>query len=180
MQVRHLILDRDGVLLAEDEGGGYLTRAADLRWLPGARQALAAFHAAGLRVSVATNQSAVGRGLMTGEALEAVHDRLRRDAAAAGGRIDAILSCPHAPEDGCHCRKPLPGLLLEAMRLAGLPAAQTLVVGDDLRDLEAARAAGVKAVLVRTGKGARVEGSAGAAGVDVFDDLAAVAGRFAA
>lgn len=175
MPIRHLILDRDGVLLVEDEHGGYLTRAQDMRWLPGAREALALFRAAGMRVTIATNQSGVGRGLMTLAALEAVHDRLRRETAESGGRIDEILSCPHAPDEGCECRKPRPGMLLEAVRLAGVPPDASLVVGDAARDLEAARAAGIPAVLVRTGKGRRVEDTPDAAGIEVFDDLLALA-----
>jgi D-sedoheptulose 7-phosphate isomerase len=176
MQFRHLILDRDGVMIAEAADGSYLTRPDDMRWIPGALDALAAFEAGGIEVSVATNQSAVGRGLMSRETLEAMHGRLLAEAAAAGGRIARILSCPHAPDDGCSCRKPAPGLIDAAVLASGLPAEATLVVGDAARDIEAAHAAGVEAALVRTGKGAATEPALGGrADVGIFDDLPALA-----
>jgi D-sedoheptulose 7-phosphate isomerase len=172
MQFRHLILDRDGVLVAEAEDGSYLTSPEGMRWIPGALEALAAFEASGIEISVATNQSAVGRGLMTRETLDAMHARLQVEAAAAGGRIERILACPHGPDAGCACRKPAPGLIEAAIRASGVPAEETLVVGDAARDIDAAHAAGVVAALVRTGKGARTEpGLAGRAEAGVFDDL---------
>ena len=177
MQINHLILDRDGVLLVEAGDGSHLTRPEDMRWVPGALDALAAFAAHGIRVSVATNQSAIGRGLMTRPVLELMHERLRTEAAAAGGRIDAILVCPHAPEDGCDCRKPAPGLVSAAVRESGLPAGSTLVVGDAMRDIEAAHRAGVKAALVRTGKGRQTERLLQGSDVEIFDDLPALARR---
>jgi D-glycero-D-manno-heptose 1,7-bisphosphate phosphatase len=153
--VRHLILDRDGVLNREAPDSGYILRADDFQWLPGALGALAMLHKAGVRLSVATNQSALGRGLMGAEQLESIHSRMCEEAAGAGGPLDAVLFCPHAPGEHCDCRKPAPGLILAAMQASAIPAAQTLLVGDDVRDVEAARAAGVAAVLVRTGKGNR-------------------------
>ena len=180
MQVKHLILDRDGVLLAEAEDGSPLIRADGLRWLPGALEALAEFASTGLRVSVATNQSAIGSGLMTRPVLEEIHARLRAEAKAAGGRIDEIFVCPHAPEAGCDCRKPAPGLIEAAIRSSGLPADSALVVGDALRDIKAAHGAGVKAALVRTGKGRHTETELGRRpGVEVYDDLQALARRLA-
>jgi D-sedoheptulose 7-phosphate isomerase len=176
MRYRHLILDRDGVMVAEAGDGSYLTRPDDMHWIPGVLDALAAFENSGIEVSVATNQSAVGRGLMTRETLDAMHDRLQSQATAAGGRIARILACPHGPDDGCACRKPAPGLIDAAVMASGVPAEQTLVVGDAARDIEAAHAAGVEAALVRTGKGARTEPAlAGHADIGVFDDLAALA-----
>ena len=108
-----------------------------------------------MRISIATNQSAVGRGLMTPQQLEHVLAAMRTQAEAAGARIDAVFFCPHAPGAHCDCRKPAPGLILSALQESGIPAAQTLLVGDDVRDVEAARAAGIAAALVRTGKGLR-------------------------
>ena len=171
--IRHLILDRDGVLNREAPAGGYILRPEEFQWLPGALPALALLHGAGIRLSVATNQSGVGRGLMSATDLEAVHARMRREAAAAGGELDAVFACPHAPEAGCDCRKPAPGLILRAIAAAGVDPAQTLLAGDDLRDLQAARAAGIRAVLVRTGKGARAERGAATLMTDVavYDDL---------
>lgn len=154
---KHIILDRDGVLNREAPDAGYIREPAEFFWLPGALEALAMLRRAGVCLSVATNQSGVGRGLMTLAQLEAVHDRMRSEAAHSGGALDAVLFCPHAPEDGCTCRKPAPGLIRQALARSGFTAAESLVVGDDGRDLEAAARAGVNAVLVRTGKGRRTE-----------------------
>jgi len=174
-RVRHVILDRDGVLNEEAPNRGYITRPELWQWLPGAREALALLARARVRVSVATNQSGVGRGLMTAADLEAVHERMRREAQAAGGRIDALFACLHAPEAGCSCRKPAPGLIQAAVAAAGVPQSQTLVVGDAGRDLEAARAAGVPAALVRTGKGSAAAAALSPNTVPVYDDLHALA-----
>ncbi len=173
MKYRHVILDRDGVLNWEPPDGGYVMRPQHFRWLPGALEALAALRRAGLRLSVATNQSAVGRGLMTAAELEAVHAHMLAEAAAAGAAIDEVLVCPHAPHAGCGCRKPAPGLIEAAVARSAVPASETLGVGDAERDLDALQGAGVVAVLVRTGKGRRTEGRIHAAGAHA----AAAAGR---
>jgi D-glycero-D-manno-heptose 1,7-bisphosphate phosphatase len=180
MRYRHLILDRDGVLNCEPPGSGYVREPEDFRWIAGALEGLAMLRRAGIRLSVATNQSGVGRGSMTLGQLEAVHARMLAEAAAAGGALDALLVCPHPPEAGCACRKPAPGLIETAIAQSGILASETLVVGDDARDLEAAARAQVAAALVRTGKGRNTEarmGSPRSAGpmVLVYDDLAALA-----
>jgi D-glycero-D-manno-heptose 1,7-bisphosphate phosphatase len=153
VNTRHVILDRDGVLNREAPAHGYILEPADFHWLPGALEALALMHGAGIRLSVASNQSAVGRGLMDLAQLEGIMAHMRAQAAAAGGPIDAVFYCPHAPEDACDCRKPLPGLLIAAVKASGIDPALTLFAGDDLRDVEAAQAAGVAPVLLLTGKG---------------------------
>ncbi len=175
MKIRHVILDRDGVLNQEAPASGYVRTPDGFHWLPGALEGLALLRGAGLRISVATNQSGVGRGLMSLEQLEAVHDKMRSEAARAGGAIDAVFFCPHAPEAGCTCRKPAPELIRAAVASAGISAAETLVVGDDQRDLEAAQRAGVAAALLRTGKGARNEPLVRELDVPVYDDLPAIA-----
>jgi D-glycero-D-manno-heptose 1,7-bisphosphate phosphatase len=96
---------------------------------------------------------------------------MRQLATEAGARIDAVFVCPHAPEDHCDCRKPLPGLILEAIEQAGIPRRNTVVVGDAARDLEAAAEAGVRAVLVRTGKGRDTENTLGGDEIAVYDHL---------
>ncbi len=173
--VRHVILDRDGVLNEEAPARGYITGPEVWRWLPGSLQALALFTRAGIRVTVATNQSGVGRGLMTQRDLDRVHDRMLLEAAAAGGHVDALFACTHAPGAGCGCRKPLPGLIVAAIAAAGVPASQTLAVGDDGRDIEAARSAGVAAALVLTGKGRAAAAALAPDGIPVYDDLHALA-----
>jgi D-glycero-D-manno-heptose 1,7-bisphosphate phosphatase len=145
--------------------------------LPGSIEAIAALSAAGYTIAVASNQSGLARGLFDRRALRAMHRKLRRLVAARGGRVDRIVVCPHGPDDGCHCRKPKPGLLERLAKHYGRSLAGVPVIGDSLRDLEAAAAAGAEPVLVRTGNGARTEAQLPDAFSDiaVYDDLAAAA-----
>lgn len=168
---RHLILDRDGVLNEEADEGAYVRTPREFRWLPGSLAALALLHRAGVRLSVVTNQSGIGRGLMTLEDLARVHGQMQAQAAAGGAPLDCVLFCPHGPGEACSCRKPAPGLILAAIERSGIEARQTLAVGDDARDLEAAQRAGVAAALVRTGKGRRTEALIAASPSPAYDDL---------
>jgi histidinol-phosphate phosphatase family protein len=143
-----VILDRDGVLNRRPPRGEYVRDAAGFEWLPGSLEALRSFHEAGYRVMVASNQAGVARGQLTTESLEAIHERMRTEARAAGGAIDAIYYCPHDWDAGCDCRKPKPGLLFQAQRAFSLDLTRTYFLGDDERDLEAAAAAGAPALLV--------------------------------
>ncbi|MGH7507384.1 MAG: HAD-IIIA family hydrolase [Longimicrobiales bacterium] len=143
-----VILDRDGVLNERPPRAEYVTTPEQFRWLPGARQAVTELAAAGWRIIVVSNQAGIGRGAMTVAALEAVHDRMRSDASATGGRIDAIYVCPHDWDAGCSCRKPRPGMLLQAQRDFHLDLTRTVFIGDDERDAMAADAAGCQSALV--------------------------------
>ena len=178
-RTRHLIVDRDGVLNEEPADGDYVRAPEAFRWVPGSLEALARLHAAGVRISVATNQSGVGRGVMTLADLDRIHARMTREASAAGGAIDAIFCCPHAPGEGCACRKPAPGLVTAAIRASGIAPDATLLVGDAPRDLEAGRGAGIAVALVRTGKGRATERALAEPRPPVFDSLAAVAAALA-
>jgi len=171
MSFRHVILDRDGVLNREAASGGYVRDPAEFHWLPGALEGLAMLRQAGLHLSVVTNQSGVGRGLMSLAQLAAVHQRMQAEACAHGAALDAVFFCPHVPEDRCACRKPAPGLIEAAIARSGIAARESLVVGDDRRDLEAATRAGVAAALVRTGKGRQTEGQIDPTSVPTYDDL---------
>ncbi|TAN08765.1 MAG: HAD-IIIA family hydrolase [Rhodanobacteraceae bacterium] len=172
--MRHVILDRDGVLNRERADGGPPHCWAEWQWLPGSRSAVVMLSRAGVRLSVVTNQSGIGRGTLAPAAMNCMHAHMAEDIHGDGGLIDRVLVCPHAPDVGCSCRKPLPGLLLQAVRASGIPPETTIAVGDDLRDIEAARAANLTAVLVRTGKGRTTEGRLETGTVAVFDDLHAV------
>lgn len=169
-----VILDRDGVI--NQDSPDYIKSPGEWIPLPGSLEAIARLTRAGWRVAVATNQSGLARGLFDPAILEAIHARMCQAVEAAGGRIHLIQYCPHGPEDGCDCRKPRPGLFHRIARdldvsLAGVPA-----VGDSARDLEAARAAGCRPILVRTGNGeGTLARGACPPNTPVFADLAAVA-----
>jgi D-glycero-D-manno-heptose 1,7-bisphosphate phosphatase len=128
-------------------------RWAEFEFLPGTFDALAAIRAAGLRLAVVTNQSSVGRGLLTSRRLQELHRRMLVLCAANGGAIEGVFACEHAPWDGCPCRKPRPGLLLRAIAALGERREHCVYIGDAPEDLLAARAAGVAFMLVRTGRG---------------------------
>ncbi|MEM7352111.1 MAG: HAD-IIIA family hydrolase [Acidobacteriota bacterium] len=168
--IRHLILDRDGVLNRE-ASSGWITDPQRWVWEDGSLEALGRLVRLGLRVSIATNQSCIGRGVATQAEVDAVHHRLRSEAASAWGAIVPIYVCPHAPEDGCNCRKPRPGLLFSAIRDSEVPPEETVFVGDAERDLEAGLAAGLRVVLVRTGKGRATERRWTRSELPVFDNL---------
>jgi D-glycero-D-manno-heptose 1,7-bisphosphate phosphatase len=169
-----VVIDRDGVINRESPD---FVRSPD-EWiaLPGSLQAIATLNRAGFQVVVATNQSGVGRGLFTAQTLEIIHQKMNAAVESAGGRLAGIFVCPHAPEAGCDCRKPRPGLMHQIEASFGCKLAGRPNVGDSERDLLAAQAVGGRAILVRTGNGRATETRlAGKAAVEVFDDLAAVA-----
>lgn len=169
--IRHVILDRDGVLNRERAGGGPPRCRSEWRWLPGSCSAIVMLSRAGVHVSVVTNQSGIGRGTLAIGDVSFIHASMAEEVRWGGGAIDRVLVCPHAPDRGCSCRKPLPGLLLQAIEASGIPPEATVAIGDDVRDVAAARAAGVTPILVRTGKGRTTELALADPSVPVFDDL---------
>ena len=149
-----VILGRDGVLnLYRDD---HVKEADEWQPVPGALDAVARLNHAGWHTVVATNQSGIGRGLVDMASLNAVHRHMMQLLAEKGGRIDAVFFCPHAPEEQCDCRKPLPGLMLQIGERYGLDGllARVPMVCDTARDLQAAQAAGCEPHLVRTGRAA--------------------------
>lgn len=176
---RLIILDRDGTL--NEDRDDYVKSPDEWVPLPGAMEAIARLNQAGWRVVLATNQSGLGRGLFDMATLNAIHLKMNRTLAQHGGRIDAVFFCPHAPGEGCRCRKPLPGLFEEIGQRYGVDLAQVPVVGDALRDLEAGAAAGCPTHLVQTGKSAELGADGRASlvekvpGTRVHADLAAFA-----
>jgi histidinol-phosphate phosphatase family protein len=145
---RNVILDRDGVLNKRRPRGQYVRHWSEFEWLPGALEALQLLKEANYRVAIVSNQAGIGRGVMNEADLLQIHDRMRADASAAGGRIDEIYYCPHDWEAGCDCRKPKPGMLFQAQRDLNLDLSRTVFVGDDERDGEAADRAGCPFVKV--------------------------------
>ena len=166
-----IFLDRDGVIIENRDR--YVRAWADVVFLPGALAALARLSRAPLAVVIVTNQSAVGRGLLSEAEAESINNRLLEAIRAAGGRVDASYLCPHIDADGCDCRKPAPGLLRRAAADLDLDLPRSILIGDALSDLAAGRAAGVgRVALVRTGRGAAQERLAAGQRLDVFDNLA--------
>jgi D-glycero-D-manno-heptose 1,7-bisphosphate phosphatase len=173
-----VILDRDGTI--NHDSDQYIKSPAEWKPIKGSLEAIARLTQAGYHVVVATNQSGIARGLFDTAALNAIHDTMQRAVQQAGGRIDAIFFCPHAGESDCDCRKPRPGMLLEIGKRMNTPLAGVPMVGDALRDLQAAAAAGARPVLVLTGKGRSTRDKGGLpTGTEVFPDLAAFAAHLA-
>ncbi len=148
-----VILDRDGVI--NEDSDEYIKSPEE--WVPiaGSIQAIARLNHAGYRVVIATNQSGIGRGLFDIDTLGRIHEKMCLHLEQAGGTVDSIFFCPHAPEEECDCRKPLPGLFIDIERRLGKELRGVYAVGDSLRDLQAAQAVGATPVLVKTGKGMR-------------------------
>lgn len=174
---RLVILDRDGVINRDSDN--YVKSLAEWIPYPAAIQAIARLSRAGWTVAVATNQSGIARGYYDEAALATMHAELNRLVGEAGGEIAHIAWCPHGPDDGCDCRKPLPGLLEQIQEALGVENLEgSWMVGDSLRDLQAGASLGAHSVLVRTGKGNRTldkhpELADSANTTVIFDDLAA-------
>ncbi len=174
--MRLLLVDRDGVLNVDRPD--YVKTPDELVLIAGAAEAVARLNRAGWRIAVCTNQSAVGRGIVSPAMLERIHAKLHRALAAEGGELAALFVCPDPPGKPSPCRKPAPGMLLDALKRFAATAGETPFVGDQLRDLEAAAAVGCPRHLVRTGQGAATQARgvpARVLPVAVHDDLAAAA-----
>ncbi len=174
-----VFLDRDGVI-NENLDGGYVTRWELFRFLPGVLPALATLRRHGYPVVVITNQAAIGRGLVPAVVVEEIHRRMCAAIQEAGGYVEAVLYCPHHPDEHCACRKPQPGLLLRAAAELRLDLARSIFIGDHVTDVQAGLAAGCRPMLVRTGRGRESQAAlaadpALAAGLVIVDDLAAAA-----
>jgi D-glycero-D-manno-heptose 1,7-bisphosphate phosphatase len=169
-----IILDRDGVI--NHDSPAYIKSPEEWRPIEGSLEAIASLNRAGYRVVIASNQSGIARGLYDLEALHAMHRKLEALLSEVQGRVDAVFFCPHGPQDNCDCRKPKPGLFHQIARDMKVDIGEALAVGDSLRDIQAAVAAGARPVLVRTGKGEETLSSGLLPpGVPVFADLAAFA-----
>ncbi len=154
-----VILDRDGVI--NHDSDQFIKSPPEWQAIDGSLEAIALLTRAGHRVVVASNQSGVARGLFDIATLSAIHHKMQQQVAAAGGIIEGIYFCPHDPDDGCTCRKPKPGLLQQIGRRFSQSLTDVPVVGDSLRDLQAAQAVGAQPILVTTGKGAATLKGAG-------------------
>jgi D-glycero-D-manno-heptose 1,7-bisphosphate phosphatase len=158
---RAVFLDRDGTI---NEEVVHLVHESDLALIEGAAEGIALLKDAGFKVVIVTNQSVVARGRISEAKLRQIHLALTELLSAGGARFDAIYYCPHHPEEGggdytvsCDCRKPMPGMLLQASRELEIDLQRSYMVGDNFSDLDAGRAAGCREILVRTGHGSRSE-----------------------
>jgi D-glycero-D-manno-heptose 1,7-bisphosphate phosphatase len=172
-----VILDRDGTINIDSDE--FIKTPEEWNPLPGALEAIARLNHAGWHVAVASNQSGLGRGLFDVASLNAIHARMHKMLAALGGRIDAVFYCPHGPDEGCQCRKPLPGLFEQIGERFGVDLRTVPVVGDTPRDLVAGAAVGCTPHLVLTGKAFGLRGhplpEGYPPGTRVHEDLAAFA-----
>lgn len=170
MSVKKLIiLDRDGVINYDSVNH---IRSPD-EWvpIPGSLDAIAVLTKLDYSVVVATNQSGIGRGYYSLEALQAIHQKMAQEVAKMGGRIEHVYICPHVPEDNCICRKPNPGLLFDIARDFPKAFLNSTLVGDSLRDIQAAQKAGCKSILVKTGNGSKTTFCERVKGIPVFENL---------
>lgn len=168
-----IILDRDGVINYDSDQ--FIKTPEEWKPIPGSLEAIARLCQADYRVVVATNQSGIGRGLFDMPRLNAIHEKMHKACALAGGRIDAIFFCPHTNEMGCGCRKPKSGMMEEIALRYGVSLEGVPAVGDSLRDLEATARLGARPYLVLSGKGSKTYAKGGLPqGTLVFPDLAAV------
>ena len=166
-----VILDRDGVINFDSDQ--YIKSPAEWRPIPGSIEAIARLHQGGWRITVATNQSGIGRGLFDMATLNAINDKMMEMVFRQGGRIDALFFCPHTAAEGCGCRKPRTGMFEEIALRFHTELKNVPVVGDSLKDLQAADAVGAQPLLVLTGKGPRTQADGGLPRRTlVFDDLA--------
>lgn len=168
--MRLIILDRDGVI--NHDSDAYIKSPEEWQPIPGSLEAIARLHQAGYKVFVVTNQSGLARKLFDVDMLNRIHHKMIDAVRHKGGEIDGVFFCPHGPDTGCTCRKPLPGLFLELAERLKINLAGIYAVGDSARDLTAARTVGALPILVRTGKGERTLAKGGLGTTLIFADLA--------
>lgn len=148
-----IFLDRDGVINRNRPQGDYVKSWEEFQFLPGARRAIALLTQAGFRLLVVTNQACVGKGIVSWTMIQEIHARMVKEIARAGGQIEAVLCCPHLADAGCDCRKPAPGLLRRAQEEYGVDLKQAILVGDSAKDVQAAAAVEMPAIMVLSGIG---------------------------
>lgn len=165
---RAIFIDRDGVIIENRDD--YVRSWDDVYIFPQALSALSKINNSNYKIVIITNQSAVGRGLISLRTADQINQCLITEIQSVGGRIDGVYICPHAPETDCSCRKPKPGLLLAAAEELSLNLSQSVMIGDALTDIMAGQAAGVgKSSMVLTGRGAEQSKLSQPKGLGSFD-----------
>lgn len=166
---RFILLDRDGVI--NDDSDDYIKSPDEWQPLPGSLEAIALLNRHGYQVAVITNQSGVTRGFLDEATLAQIHAKMRHLVKEQGGQIAAVYYCPHGPDSTCRCRKPKPGLLEQFAKDWQANLADTVMIGDSYRDLQAAWAAGAVPFLVKTGKGQKTLAEHPELDIPIFDTL---------
>jgi len=147
-----IFLDRDGVIIENSDT--YVRSWEEVNFLPSSIEALRKLTPSTYKIIIITNQSAVGRGIISLAQVQEINQRVIDVIVEAGGRIDGVFMCPHAPNDGCSCRKPLPGLILQAAETLSLDLEHSILIGDAMTDIQSGQAAGIPTnILVKTGRG---------------------------
>jgi D-glycero-D-manno-heptose 1,7-bisphosphate phosphatase len=151
-----VFLDRDGTI--NRDSADYIKSRSEFEFLSGSIQAIRKLTDHGFTLIVITNQSALARQYVSPEELDAMHTFMCRSVASEGGKITDVFFCPHMPDEGCECRKPAPGLILQARQKYNVELADSIMVGDSIKDIECGHNAGCgRTVLVKTGLDADVE-----------------------
>lgn len=168
---RFVFLDRDGVINADSDL--YIRNDSDWIPIPGSIDAIVNLNHAGFRIAIVSNQSGLARGYFDIGSLNTMHQKLHHLISQRGGHIEMIVFCPHSPDEGCSCRKPLPGMLRQVQARTGIDLQGLPFIGDSLTDIQAARHEGMVPILVRTGKGLQSLATGGNLVKDVlvYDDL---------
>ena len=149
--MKTVFLDRDGVICEDRED--YVKNWEEFVWIPGSKEAISKLTKAGFRIFIVTNQSCIGKGIVTLKAVEEIHRRMLQEIASSGGNIEKIYICPHRPDEGCSCRKPGRGLLLQVKKEVNVDLEDSYLVGDTIIDVEMGNSAGCRTIIVRTGRG---------------------------
>ena len=151
--MRAIFLDRDGVVC--ENRSDHVKSWQEFQFLPGAKSSLVTLSKLDLPIVVVTNQAVINRGLASAKIIEDIHNRMVAEVEADGGRIDRVIYCPHRPDERCCCRKPEPGMLLQAAQELGLDLARSYMIGDAATDLVAGQQVGCQTFLVLTGRGSQ-------------------------
>ncbi len=165
-----IILDRDGVI--NEDSDDYIKSPSEWHAIPGSLEAIAKLNRNNYQVIVITNQSGIGRKKFTIDNLNEIHAKMQAHLNQYGGVIDAVFFCPHTPREECSCRKPKPGLYNQVHERLRFPMSKVFCVGDTMSDVNAARSAGGKPILVKTGKGQReIDNGDVPAGIPIYENL---------
>ncbi len=169
LKKRYILLDRDGVI--NHDSDHFIKSPEEWQPIEGSLEAIALLNRHGYKIAVITNQSGLARGLFDEPMLEKVHAKMQQMIEEKGGKIAAIYVCPHGPNDECNCRKPKPGMLEAFASEHNVDLKDIAFIGDSLRDIQAARAAGAQSILVKTGKGQKTLDNNPDLNIPVFENL---------